>query len=140
MRRLGFALLVVLIAVAACGGRVRVPRFAEHQWRLVELDGEPVRREGDERSPRLMFRGDGRVSGFGGCNRLSGTYEARGDRLTLGPLATTKMACADVMDIESAFLGALGRVRRWKLQSGRLALLADGSSPLAVFAEGGPPK
>jgi heat shock protein HslJ len=140
MRRLGFALLVVLVVVAACGGRVRVPRFAEHHWRLVELDGEPVRRGGDERSPYLMFHGDGRVSGFGGCNRLAGTYEANGDRLTLGPLAATKMACADVMDIESAFLAALGRVRRWKLESGRLGLFADGNSPLAVFAEGAPPK
>lgn len=135
MRRLGLALLVVLVAVAACGGRARVPRFAEHEWRLVQLDGKPVRRDGDERAPHLLFRGDGRVTGFGGCNRLSGTYEVRGDRLTLGPLAATRMACADAMDIESAFLGALGRVRRWKLESGRLKLLPDEGSPLAVFAE-----
>jgi heat shock protein HslJ len=139
MRRVGVALLVVLIAMAACG-RARVPRFEERHWQLTELDGQRVRRDGAERVPHLEFHRDGRVTGFGGCNRLAGTYEVDGNRLTLGPLAATKMACADVMDIESAFVEGLGQVQRWQIENGRLGLFGAGGPPLAVFVEAGPPR
>ena len=53
------------------------------------------------------FTGD-QVSGSAGCNQYNGSYTLNGDQVTIGPLATTRMACEqDVMDQEAAFLTAL---------------------------------
>lgn len=58
--------------------------------------------------PSLTFAG-GRVSGTGGCNRLTGPFRLEGETLTLGPLAFTRMACApEVNAREAAFLAFLG--------------------------------
>jgi heat shock protein HslJ len=48
------------------------------------------------------------VSGSAGCNQYNGSYTLDGDTVTIGPLASTMMACEqDVMDQEAAFLTAL---------------------------------
>jgi heat shock protein HslJ len=48
------------------------------------------------------------VSGFAGCNRFRGTYTFDGGALTLGPLATTRMACPpEKMEIERKVLQIL---------------------------------
>jgi heat shock protein HslJ len=70
---------------------------------------------------------DERASGKGGCNRFTGAYVQDGDSLSIGPLAGTRMACADeVMEAESAYLAALESARAW---SGTVAelVLSDGT-------------
>ncbi|MGE5265940.1 MAG: META domain-containing protein [Deltaproteobacteria bacterium] len=48
------------------------------------------------------------VSGFAGCNRFRATYTFDGGALTLGPLATTRMACPpEKMEIERKVLQIL---------------------------------
>src|SRR5262245_17332334 len=42
----------------------------------------------------LELGADGAVSGSGGCNRMTGRVVIAGHRMTFGPLASTKMACA----------------------------------------------
>ena len=49
----------------------------------------------------LSFR-DGRVSGFAGCNGFNGAYTRDGDRLSIGPLATTRKACTGMSPKPSA--------------------------------------
>jgi heat shock protein HslJ len=54
------------------------------------------------------FTADGQVGGNAGCNSYSGTYKLDGTSLTVGPLATTMMACEQpIMDQETKFLAAL---------------------------------
>lgn len=67
------------------------------------------------------------LSGSGDCNRFSGSYELQGDRLRLLPTIKTQKECEPlVMADEEAFLAAMARVRRWRLDGqGRLELLAD---------------
>lgn len=98
----------------------------EGTWQLVELDGEPVPPAGAVRAPHLVFDAEEtRVSGSGGCNRLAGSFELSGDELRFGPLAVTRMACADdVMRREDVFLRALGSVTRHDLDGATLALYA----------------
>jgi heat shock protein HslJ len=38
---------------------------------------------------------DGKVTGSGGCNQLSGEATVAGNEITFGPIVATKMACAD---------------------------------------------
>jgi putative lipoprotein len=52
-----------------------------------------------------------RVSGSSGCNRFTGMYQEDGGSIALGPLAGTRLACADeVMTAERAYLAALAEV------------------------------
>lgn len=46
--------------------------------------------------PGLLLSEDGKVSGTDGCNRLMGSYEADGETVTFGPLASTLMFCEGV--------------------------------------------
>jgi heat shock protein HslJ len=85
----------------------------------------------------LMFE-DGQVSGSGGCNRFHGSFTVDGKALTVGPVATTRMACeGDVMAQEGEFLRALQTARTWDIVRGMLDVhRADGervltASPLA---------
>jgi copper homeostasis protein (lipoprotein) len=56
-----------------------------------------------------------------------------GSALTFGNLALTRMACAEGMDQETAFLAALGNVRSWRISGDRLELLDTGGATLATF-------
>jgi heat shock protein HslJ len=77
------------------------------------------------------FDDDGRVTGSGGCNRFFGPYALEGAALSIGPMASTRMACLEpegVGEQEVAYLAALGRVASWSIREGRLELrAADGA-------------
>jgi len=73
----------------------------------------------------LEFSIENQVSGFAGCNNFTGTYEASSDgSLSIGPLATTRMACSQAMDIENAYLSALQNLQSFGFSpEGRLEIL-----------------
>jgi heat shock protein HslJ len=100
-------------------------------WALVDLG---TRRDLANLVPTATFLGDGTMSGFAGCNTFRGTYELDADRLILGPLATTKMACqGPASAIEADYLAALGSISTWQRIDRRLLL--GGPVPL-TFAAG----
>lgn len=80
--------------------------------------------------PTIVFGADGTVSGSAGCNTFSGTYTSDGATVTFGPLASTKMACAEpAMTVEGAYLAALAGVTGFTIGAdGNLTL--DGTVPL----------
>lgn len=55
----------------------------------------------------VTFDAKGKVYGDSGCNRFTGSYKVKGDRLTIGPLASTMMFCEGKMDAEQSFLTRL---------------------------------
>jgi heat shock protein HslJ len=77
-----------------------------------------------------------RVSGSGGCNRLTGSYEINGDQLKFGQMAGTMMMCPQGMDTEQAFLKSLGQVSKWKITGQSLELFDADGKVLAQFKAG----
>lgn len=76
--------------------------------------------------PRLEFVREGRVSGFTGCNMMSGTWTADGGVVKLGPMAATKRFCVGPeMEIERKLLAALGEKARVTQERGRLVFTTD---------------
>ena len=64
------------------------------------------------KAPYVQFRSGGRVSGFGGCNRFNGSYTQAKDKLRLGPLSATRMACSpQIMKQERDLFALLSRTR-----------------------------
>ena len=59
--------------------------------------------------PRIEFVTQGRLTGYSGCNMMSGSWRMEGDAIHIGPVATTKRMCAGPGgEIERRFLAALG--------------------------------
>ena len=87
-----------LVPVApAAAGSVSLADLAGTEWTLRSLDDRPI--PPGARPPTLVFDGGTRVSGFGGCNRYTATIEEKtAGALTVGPLATSNMACATARD------------------------------------------
>ncbi|MBS1111568.1 MAG: heat shock protein [Anaeromyxobacteraceae bacterium] len=75
----------------------------------------------------------GSVDGAAGCNRFRATYTREGNRLTVGPAATTRMQCGGegVMEQERQFLAALESATTWAIDRDMLDLhRADGERVL----------
>src|SRR5262249_51786797 len=65
-------------------------------------------------SPIALSFAEGRVSGRTGCNNFNGSYTLAGNSIKIGPLAATRMMCAeDVMTQERQLLKALESAVRW---------------------------
>ena len=84
--------------------------------------------------------GQRRASGFSGCNRYTGTYALKEGKLSFGPLAGTRMACATPGGkIEGAYLDALAHVEHSGVDMRKpqqLQLILDNGDTL-VFARRG---
>jgi heat shock protein HslJ len=92
--------------------------LANTRWRGVA----PGVDEGS--TPWLEFV-DGRVAGYTGCNMMSGPWKVENGEIRVGPLATTKRACAGPgSEVEHRVLSGFGgRVTR---EGGRLTAVGPG--------------
>ena len=123
-----------------CGARFSTAPLENTYWKLTRLRGTPVSVAAKQRESHFVLDSKTkRIAGSGGCNRFTGTYERNGDRLTLGNLAMTFMACPEGMETERDFLGVLEQVRSWKILGNHLELI-DGSGNLLARLEAGAPK
>jgi heat shock protein HslJ len=104
-------------------------------WRLASLPGQDLGALGAGQYLTARFEA-GRVSGFSGCNRFMGSYTVDGDRVTLGQLAGTMMACPGAaMAIESAFNGSLAGTLQYAIAGDRLTLTPASGAPLVFDLE-----
>lgn len=105
-----------------------------YRWYLSEVNGKPVRPE-NGRTAYLSFSPGqvNTVSGFTGCNRLSGTYMINGNfEIKFSPLAVTKMACINDDKTESVFLPAMAQTNSWKIENNELTFF-NGQTAVAKF-------
>lgn len=126
---------VAALAVSCCHCRSFQTRnrrpLVGTEWQLVQLGGESVRPE--EGSFRFVLDAEGRVTGKGSCNRLTGTYTlGEKNALGFGAMASTRMACPD-MTRETAYMQMFESVVRYDMDGAMLLLLDAGDSLLAVF-------
>jgi putative lipoprotein len=113
---------------------VRPASLENTAWKLIELGGTEVAPANHENEAHLVLNSKThRVSGSGGCNRLTGNYEVKGDQLTFSQMASTMMACPEGMDTEKAFLDALNKVKAWKIEGKDLELLDGDARVVARF-------
>jgi len=140
-RRTALPVLAALLGalLAGCGSGISLDEPIEGPaWRLVQLGDEPIA-PGSE--AQLQFdRSSGRVSGSGGCNRISATFTRSGSTLKIGQMASTRMACLDPTRgaNEAQFIAALQSTASYSLAGpGRLALLDARGRTVALLNSGG---
>ena len=117
-----------------CGARFATEPLENTYWKLTRLGNAVVTVASQQQEPHLILNPESRrVSGSGGCNRLVGSYELQGDKLTFGQMAGTRMACLEGSDIEQALLEALRHVRTWKITGQHLELFDAAGTMVARF-------
>lgn len=126
------------VAVAVAGAAANSPEG--QTWLLTGLSGlEAARLEGLERPVTVRFA-DGRVNGFSACNTFGGDYAQDGERLVVGQLASTMMACAGpAAEVEQAFQAAFAGSLQFALESDRLTL-TNASGAALQFVLQPPPR
>ena len=114
-----------------------VDRLGDTRWVAYTIDGTPVETPG-QREPWIEFDPrTNRVTGSGGCNRISSTYESGDGMLRFGDIVTTRMACRGLMEIEADFVRALEDTWRYRI-AGRTLELRDDRGRTRVVLEARP--
>ena len=117
-----------LVVMAGCGTRSAPLEtgLTGTAWVLEDLAGAGVVERG---RATLEFDEAGRASGKGSCNRYSGPVTLSGDRISFGPLISTKMACVEeaLTAQEGRFLEALGRAERYVVERSELRIYVRGN-------------
>ena len=134
-RRTGFAaaaLAVALVAATAIASlEVAAQPALDRDYEVAWVAGfqGPI-----PAGAKLRFGPDGRFSGFGGCNRLMGTYSRTADALALSAPASTRALCSEpLMAFENAFVKAIAKAEAGARQVGAEVVLSTGSERLIVL-------
>jgi heat shock protein HslJ len=140
--RVMFAIAVgiCLLGMQGCArsspeGTSPMPSPVGVEWRLVSIGGTAAGTGANGQPATLRLdETSGRASGYAGCNQFSGSYTLSGSSLSFGPLAMTRMACAQGGELESRYTMALEQATGWKTTSTGLEL-RKGSTLLAKFTK-----
>ena len=84
----------------------------------------------------LIFGADGSLSGTSGCNNYGSEYQVDGNNINIGPIAATRMFCAEpegIMQQENGYLKALENAASYKIDRQQLWLLFENESIAVVF-------
>ncbi len=134
-RRFGLqslALLALAGVMSACANKTSataaVPAASASlwgsEWALQDLGGQAALAQPQA---SLSFAKAGQVSGFGSCNQFFGTAEVNQDRIKVGPLGSTKIACSGAVGAqESRYMAALQKAQRYELMGDTLLIHAEG--------------
>ncbi len=115
--------------------KINHPEVVNKYWKLTVLDGKPVTMgAAQEREAHFILKSDGSLSGFGGCNSFSGSYELKdSNRIDFDEnMAVTMRACPELKMDERAFLNVFYNADSY-VQDGDTLTLEDGKKALAVF-------
>jgi heat shock protein HslJ len=133
------AIVFALASVVACSspqvsvGRPAAP-FVGTDWKLFELHELPTIKGPYYQVPATFRIDSTTVTGFTGCNRMTGPVTYFNGHIKFGALAVTKMACLDVNAgrVEAGFLTALNAAERVNV-IGDTLILSTHSGDLARF-------
>lgn len=93
-------------------------------WRITTLGALDVGVAEGRREPFIVLREDGSMNASVGCNMMRGSFLREGDGLSLGPLASTMMACPEPLAAaEAALSEALGATEDYIVAADTLVLL-----------------
>ena len=97
---------------------------------LTELKEVPVQISGNSnKNAHIEFKPSAKsYNGFGGCNRIAGTYTISKSRVNFTPSAARAAGCPDV-PFETTFLSLLNEVDKYDV-NGNTMILKKGSKTM----------
>ena len=107
--------------------------LAKTKWRLIELNGNKIRRKGNKSYFIKLNSNDGKFNGYAGCNTFSGNYVMPSPRaLAFTNIVSTRMACTN-MELETQVLAMLETVDNYRIKSDILYLRKTKMTTIAKF-------
>jgi len=89
----------------------------------------------DNSNLSLSFDEDGRLNGSSGCNTFTGEFSVNENKLKIGKVAGTRMACPPaLMDLEQKFLNVLSEAATYAIDSDRNTLTITAANGQAITA------
>ena len=128
--RLALAGFIVLLMTCAAA---YPSSLAGSEWRPTRIGSLtiPVRT-----TLFVSFRGQGQLTGFGGCSHFSAEYRVEDRVMKITILGITRMQCADtIADLEVAFLETLRSTAAFQRQHVVLALFDHSGREISTFAQ-----
>lgn len=106
------------------------------RWKVVTTITNADLRQGYHLSGLAWIRFDGgRVTGWTGCNELSGTFTRNNTELNFSDVATTDRVCTpDTATLQTAILATLGPAVTYTIDYNQLTLLAPSGTGLDLKA------
>jgi heat shock protein HslJ/uncharacterized membrane protein len=100
-------------------------------WTLDRINDRSIELPNSQKPPVLHIDLPGEsVYGYGGCNQFHGSASLVNNRLVMGHIASTKMACAVTQHIEDRFFKAIsGKTLDFSIENSTL-ILGDGMTKL----------
>lgn len=127
IRSVVFAALAFL---GACNTPASVETGIIGSWRIEDVDGGGVI---DSSRLEIQFDADGRISGHAGCNTFTGPYALDAAAIDIGPLASTRRACAEALMLQEArVLSSLDAVASL-MQTADGAIVLTGPAPARLL-------
>ena len=106
--------------------------LAETKWKLVELNGKPVKNTSDKEYFINLDSKSGKFAAFAGCNKLNGSFVMTdATKLSFTNVMSTKMACPN-SDVENKFTKALSKVDNYMIE-GAMLHFHNGKKAVAKF-------
>ena len=102
--------------------------LAGSAWQVVEISGTRTPGAGTVRFTQSTVRGKA------ACNTFVGAFRQSENAIEIGGLSETRMLCSGRMDLERAFLDALGRARSYRPDGATVLLLDGAGQPLVRLA------
>lgn len=139
MKNYFFAIIFLSLFFAGCSASSDKKEFTpspvyNYVWVAQQLANTDLEKVANEDKPYLNFDPEkGTYDGFGGCNRLSGTFELTGNNIKFSTAAATRMACNN-MAVEDNFLKTIEKINSYKVEGKTLTLYTDGLAVLILNA------
>ncbi len=112
--------------------------IVEKHWKLKSLNGKKVKKEKNQEKDIFFTLNtkDNNVSGFAGCNTISGNYKLEDDnKIYFSQMISTMMACPDLEFNEWEYLKVFENAVTYRIRGHKLELFGNNKAPLAVFEE-----
>ncbi len=110
---------LLLSALSAASGAAGQD-LAGSQWQPTDIGGLAIP---NKAGLFVRFEAQRKLAGYGSCNHFFGGYKTRGERIKIGAIGMTTMACAPaIAEREARFVKALEGGRFFRRHRTRLAL------------------
>ena len=124
----------ISIDAQGCSGPSSTAELENTYWKLMTVDNTAIETSEGAREIHFVLNPSSRqLSGFSGCNRITGMYRLEGEKITFWGIGGTLMACTSGMEIERRMHDLFPRVTGWKISGETLQLTDTTGTPIATF-------
>lgn len=134
-----FFLLALFFAIISCTASrepqviTRLSLF-DTTWNLMEINQKAIDTTKATKTPRIQFsEKDMKATGNNGCNSFFAKVDTVEQRLSFGPVGSTRMACQNWMENEMAFLAMLQATQGYAINGYTLVIMDKNGQEIGKF-------